>query len=105
MKSEPDRFEPLWVSDDELIRRMNVSYRRGRALLEEHDRNPRFPRKQPAYDNKRFYPAVVDFFYEANRVKSRSGAARLIPERPAIRTGLPRRSPLADNPLRKGTSP
>lgn len=103
--TSPDRpAEVLFVTDDELVRRLNIPWRLGKAVLAELSRNPRFPPKQKAFGDRRYYPAVKAYFDKENRVESGTGAARLIPERPVIRTGLPRRSPPAE-PLRKGTFP
>lgn len=103
--TDPDRpAEVLFVTDDELVRRMNVPHRLGKAVLAELSRNPRFPPKQRAFGDRRYYPAVKAYFDRENRVESGPGAARVAPERPVIRTGLPRRSPPAE-PLRKGQAP
>ena len=82
---------------------MNVPWRLGKAIVAALDRRPDFPKKQEAYGDRRYYRAVLAYFDRENRVESGYGAARVAPERPVIRTALPRRSPLADTPSRKGS--
>lgn len=59
--------ETLWVTDAELIRRSGVPSRVARLTIKAYDKNPAsgFPRKDPNWGDRRYWPAVVAFF-EAN---------------------------------------
>ena len=49
----------LFVTDAELIRRLGVPERLGRALIREFDdKNPTFPKKQKLWGDRRYWPAV-----------------------------------------------
>ena len=60
----------LWVTDEELIAESGVPASKMRALLDKFDREPRFgfPRKNPLYDNRRYFPAVLDYWNQTNRL-------------------------------------
>jgi hypothetical protein len=54
----------LWVTDAELIRRMGVPEKVARQALRELDRNPAsmFPQKKKTWGDRRYWPAVLDYF-------------------------------------------
>ena len=62
--------EKLWVTDAELIRLMGVPERTARATLALLDSKPSgFPQKQKLWGDRRYMPAVRDYFdqrYGAN---------------------------------------
>lgn len=59
-----DTRETLWVTDAELIRRLGVPEKIARQTLREVDRHPStgFPRKDPIWGNRRYWPAVKAYF-------------------------------------------
>lgn len=63
--------EKLYLTDAELIRRMGVPEKIGRAMLSAYDRNPAkgFPRKQELFGGRRYWPAVKAFLDAANGLK------------------------------------
>ncbi len=98
----PDRLdEKLFVTDDELIRRIGgSSFKLTQAVLRRLDQPPTdFPQKQKLFGNTRYWPAVKAYFDQLYGLDSEIGAARLITERPD-RNGPPRRH-LAE-PKRRG---
>jgi hypothetical protein len=53
----------LWVTDAELIRRMGVPEKIARETLRMLDAKPTgFPRKQKVWGDRRYWPAVKDYF-------------------------------------------
>jgi hypothetical protein len=60
----------LWVTDEELIKESGVPEPKMRALLGKFDREPRlgFPRKNPLYDNRRYFPAVLEYWNQTNKL-------------------------------------
>jgi len=56
--------DKLWVTDAELIRRPGVPEKIGRAALHMYDRTKGtgFPQKQKLWGDRRYWPAVVDYF-------------------------------------------
>jgi hypothetical protein len=55
--------DKLWLTDAELIRRMGVPEKIAREQLRTLDRkNPHFPKKQAAWGNRRYWPAVQAYF-------------------------------------------
>jgi hypothetical protein len=96
--------DKLFVTDAELIRRLGVPEKPARQLLRLLDEKPTgFPRKQKLFGNRRYWPAVKAFLDKSSDLESRLGAARVAPERPP-RSGLPRRSPAAVIPMRRGSN-
>jgi hypothetical protein len=71
----PDTLEreqtKLYVTDAELIRRMGVPEKIGRAVLAGYDRDMSkgFPRKQALWGNRRYWPAVKAFLDRVNGIK------------------------------------
>lgn len=63
--------ETLWVTDAELIRRSGVPEKTMRRLLREFDRNPAygFPRKDKQWGDRRYWPAIQDYWREEQRRK------------------------------------
>jgi hypothetical protein len=58
----PRREGPtLFVTDAELIRRLGVPEKAARAAIRELERRPGFPRKDPLFGDRRFWPAVIAF--------------------------------------------
>lgn len=59
--------ETLWVSDAELIKRLGVGEKLGRTIINELCTKHRdFPAKQPAFGNRRYWPAVKLYFDKMN---------------------------------------
>jgi hypothetical protein len=60
----------LWVTDEELIAESGVPASKMRAVLDKLDREPLsgFPRKNPLYDNRRYWPAVLEYWTITNPV-------------------------------------
>lgn len=56
--------ETLWVTDEELIRRLGVPRKAARAAFHMFDRDlsKGFPQKQALWGNRRYWPAVRDYF-------------------------------------------
>lgn len=62
-------YETLWVSDAELIRRLGVGEKLGRTILNELcTKHPGFPKKQPAFGGRRYWPAVKLYFDKMNGI-------------------------------------
>lgn len=62
-KIEPMRSrvkEGLMLTDEQLIRKLGMPLDRGRQILNalDRDRSAGFPRKQPMWDHRRYWPAV-----------------------------------------------
>lgn len=67
----------LWVNDTELVERLNIDPKIARETFRELDANPRsgFPKKQKLWGNKRYWPAVQDYFNTVYGLKM--GASKL----------------------------
>lgn len=62
-------IETMYVSDAELIRRLGVGEKLGRTILNELcTKHPGFPKKQPAFGNRRYWPAVRAYFDKMNGI-------------------------------------
>lgn len=63
-KPEKVREPTLWVTDTELIKRSGVPEKKARAALRAMDANPRsgFPKKNPLWGGRRFWPEVVEYW-------------------------------------------
>jgi len=78
--------DKLYVTDAELIRRIGLPEKKGRALLHELDtKHPAFPKKQKYADNRRYWPKVKEYFDRMNGVQSVQPAH---PQRPRGSGGL-----------------
>jgi hypothetical protein len=56
----------LYVSDAELIRRIGVPEKYMRKILPGLESSYGFPRKQPLFDNRRYWPAVKAWLDKRN---------------------------------------
>lgn len=56
--------DKLWVTDEELIERSGVPRDKMRRALQALDEDKRsgFPRREPLYDNRRYWPAVLEYW-------------------------------------------
>jgi len=70
--------EKLYVTDAELIRRLGVPEKIGRAMLHVYDREKHrgFPQKQAVVGNRRYWPAVKAFLDRTNGLTLGSSATR-----------------------------
>jgi hypothetical protein len=94
--------EKLYVTDAELIRRIGLPEKSGRAFLHELVTNhPAFPKKQKYADNRRYWPAVKAYFDRMNGIVP-DDAARSAAENRALRSRLPRHHPA--EPLRRASN-
>lgn len=62
---------PLWVTDEQLIKASGVpenDMRRAIHALDD-DRLSGFPRKNPLYGNRRFWPSVLEYWRVTNEVR------------------------------------
>jgi hypothetical protein len=66
----------LFVTDAELIRRLGVPEKTARAAIRELERRPGFPRKDPLFGDRRFWPAVAAY------LENRYGLGTLAPSPP-----------------------
>jgi hypothetical protein len=66
------RPQTLFVSDAEMIRRIGVPEKIARAAIRALDENPRsrFPKKSALWGNKRYWPAVEDWFQEQHDLET-----------------------------------
>lgn len=72
-----DNREQLFVTDEEIVRRMGCPQRLGWALIHEFEnRHPTFPRKQELFGDRRYWPAVKAWF------DARNGLTMSAPEPP-----------------------
>lgn len=62
--------DKLYVTDAELIRRIGVPEKEGRAMLQDLAKKPGFPRKQAYASGRRYWPAVKEYFDKLNGLKS-----------------------------------
>jgi hypothetical protein len=62
----------LYVTDAELIRRLGVPDKNGRAAIQElekfHPGRPPFPQRDPLFGGRRYWPAVEKYFMVRNGV-------------------------------------
>ena len=60
----------LWVTDEELIEESGVPKPKMQAVLDLMDRTPLsgFPKKNPLYGNRRYWPAVLEYWKVTNPV-------------------------------------
>jgi hypothetical protein len=62
----------LYVTDAELIRRLGVPDKNGRAAIQElekiHPGRPPFPQRDPLFGGRRYWPAVEKYFMLRNGV-------------------------------------
>lgn len=60
----------VWVTDEELIARSGVPEKIMRDVLTELDRrrDSGFPKKQALYGNRRYWPAVQEYWSTINRI-------------------------------------
>ena len=64
---KPETQETLFVTDEELFRRLGVSEKVGRAVLMRYDaERTGFPPKIKLWGDRRYWPAVKDFLDQAN---------------------------------------
>ncbi len=61
--------DKLYVTDAELIRRMGVPEKIGRAMLQDLAKKSGFPRKQAYASGRRYWPAVKEYFDKLNGLK------------------------------------
>ena len=64
------RRDTLWVTDEELIERSGVpaNVMRQAILRLDADRLSGFPKKQPLYGGRRYWPAVQEYWATTNPV-------------------------------------
>lgn len=65
---EQDTRETLWVTDEELIRRLGAPRKAARAALHmfDRDRSKGFPQKNALWGNRRYWPAVKAYLDRTN---------------------------------------
>lgn len=65
-----DRQDTLYITDAELIRRMGVPEKKARHVIRslDADRLSGFPRKDPFFGGRRYWPAVRAYLDRRNRV-------------------------------------
>lgn len=69
----------LYVSDDEMFRRLNVCRDKGRAAVEQLEPQG-FPRKDPLFSGKRYWPAVRSFLDKRNGIGETQATPNASPE-------------------------
>lgn len=69
--AETDKRDTLYITDEELIRRLGAPRKAARAALHMLDRTPGsgFPKKQALWGNRRYWPAVQAYFDRTNGIK------------------------------------
>lgn len=72
--------ETLYITDEELIRRLGVPRKAARAALHmfDRDRTKGFPAKQALWGNRRYWPAVKAYLDRTNGLTLASPATRRI---------------------------
>ena len=72
---------PLWVTDEQLIKASGVPADKMKSVIDFLDRQPLsgFPKKNPLYGNRRYWPAVLEYWRVTNPVPTPKGQA--VPER------------------------
>jgi hypothetical protein len=68
---EHDTRDTLYITDEELIRRLGAPRKAARAALHmlDRDRSKGFPQKQALWGNRRYWPAVKAYFERINGLK------------------------------------
>jgi len=65
IEQEAPTRETLWITDAELIRRMGVPERTARQTMRELDKHYKttgFPQKDPKWGDRRYWPALKEWF-------------------------------------------
>jgi len=93
LESERDK---LWVTDAELIRRLGVPEDKARDAINSLDRNRAsgFPPKQQLWGDRRYFPAVLDYFDRLYRTRISNDAARFSGRAPGSLHSAAASSPL-----------
>lgn len=75
---ERDQRETLWVTDEEIIRRLGAPRNAIRAALHMFDCNPSkgFPQKQKLWGNRRYWPAVKAYLDQGYGLKLEPSSTR-----------------------------
>lgn len=63
-----------FVTDAEIARRWRVSDKTARVAIREFERRPGFPKKDPLFGGKRFWPAVEAFMLRRAGITISAGA-------------------------------
>lgn len=73
-----ESHQTLYITDAELIRRMGVPEKIAREAIRMLDAMPGsgFPKKQKLWGDRRYWPAVRDYFDATNKINYRLDAAR-----------------------------
>lgn len=50
-----------WVTDKDIARRWGVGIKTARVAIRGMERNPAFPKRDPLFGGRRYWPAVVTF--------------------------------------------
>ncbi len=68
---EHEARETLYITDEELIRRLGAPRKAVRAALHmfDHDPSKGFPKKQALWGNRRYWPAVKAYLDRTNGLK------------------------------------
>lgn len=85
----------LWVTDKEMIQRLGVPEKSARVAIQMLDRtDPSFPKKEPLWCDRRYWPALRRWFDERyGGVAPTSGAASSVPRhrpRPRLEAAIAR---------------
>lgn len=69
--TQPTDRDTLYITDEELFRRLGVPKAKARVTIESLDKNgaSAFPKKQPLFGNRRYWPAVKAYLDRLNGVK------------------------------------
>lgn len=70
--SRPGRTasDNAFVTDEELLTRLNLPQKCGMEAIRMLDRRPDFPKKDPLFGGRRFMPAVLAWFFARYGVKT-----------------------------------
>lgn len=70
-EKQDEETDGLYITDTQLYRRLGVPREKARVTIDTLDRNPdsRFPKKQPLFGNRRYWPAVKAYLDKLNGVK------------------------------------
>lgn len=73
-----DRQDTLYITDAELIRRMGVPEKTARQVIRALDADLKsgFPRKDPFFGGRRYWPAVRAYLDKRNRVNVETSTTR-----------------------------
>lgn len=82
----PEGRDGLWVTDAELIRRSGVPEKIARQAIEMLDKNQvsGFPKKNPLWGNRRYWPAVENYWARMHGMipqSTKEGSIAPIPHR------------------------